>query len=284
MSGTVEEIASTIKKIVEDSGQILGSRLSTELKVRVPGWDPADFGLRSLREFVTTHVEDVVVAGRSGMDVLYALKRSVLESPTPSTAPPPEVDFWRVWVSPNSPHALAVDRIGAALSAVPRGSAVPSSQVLVEPPGVDAHRDVAKAFLPRVPEPLRAKLRAVLDSPSEAWWQAWLRELRGTEYLSTWNTLRRQQFEDRLAARLTEASLDQTSIEGVLKFVRERHAAALPRSRRSIAVEVSLRDGEDAAIRRLVIEAVHRMSASELRELRLPLGIVLDALGSSKSR
>ncbi len=283
MSGNVQEIGSAIKEIVEASGQIPGSRLSTALKARVPGWSPADFRLRSLREFIATHVTDVVVAGRSGMDVIYALAGAVPAAPIVATPPMAEVDFWRVWVSPNSPHALAVDRTGVGILAVPRRGAVSSSQLLLEPPGVDVHRDVAKAFLATVPPPLQASLKAVLDSRSDAWWQAWLRELRGTEHLSGWNTFRRQQLEDRLAAVLREAGLEQTSVDGVLNLIRERHVVASPRSRRTISGGSAFHDG-DTALRRLVIEAAQRMSAAELRELRLPLGIVLDVLATSKSR
>lgn len=103
--------------------------------------------------------------------------------------------------------------------------------MLVEPLGVDGHREVAKVFLPSVPPPLQAKLQAALDTPVDAWWQAWLGELRDSEQLSAWNTFRRQQLQERLAAHLRKAGLEPTSIDGVLKLVRERHALVLPRSR-----------------------------------------------------
>lgn len=66
MSGNVQEIASAIKQIMEAGGQVLGSRLSAALKTRVPGWSPADYGLRSLREVVATHVPDVCGRGPLG--------------------------------------------------------------------------------------------------------------------------------------------------------------------------------------------------------------------------
>lgn len=52
--------------------------------------------------------------------------------------------------------------------------------------------------------------------------------------------------------------------------------------RRTNSVEFQREDGE--SLKRIVAEAVQRMSNSELRELRLPIGIVLDVLAMSKSR
>jgi len=282
MSEDVRGIASTIKEIVEEGGQVHGSRLSAALKGRFPSFSPADFNSRSLREFIATHVTDVVVTGRSGMDVVYGLGGAASTVPLATAPLPAEVDFWRVWVSPNSPHALAVDRTGTEIRAISRREPVSSGQLRVDPVGVDAHREVAKAFLSNVPLPLQERLRAVLISSSETWWRDWLREIRGTGKLVEWNAFRRRQLEDLLAARLRDAGLTEVAAERVLELVRERHASAGPHPRRA---PLGLYAPDDvAAIRRVVTEAAQHMSVSELRELRLPLGLVLDALAASASR
>lgn len=282
MSGNVHEIANILKGIVETSGRVLGARLAAELKARVPNWSAADFGVRNLREFVTTYVTDVVIAGRSGMDVIYALASAPPIALTTSQTPV-EVDFWRVWASPNSPHALAIERASGAVRVVPRRSHVSADHVLVEPLSADSHREVANAFLPNVSPALRAKLQAVIDGGSDSWWQAWLRELRGSASSSTWSAFRRQQLEDRLMTRLRDSGFEQASIDEALSLIRERHAAATAPSRRALISEASFHDGSPT-LRRIVIEAVQHMSDSELRELRIPFGIVFDVLTTSKGR
>ncbi len=285
MSGTVQEISSAIRDIVAASGQIPGTRLSAALKERSPGWTPSEFGVRSLREFVATHVSGVVVVGRSGMDVIYGLAGSERpSSPDVVQVPSSEPDFWRIWVSPNSPFALVVDRTSGHIKAIRRGGApADEGQVLLEPPGVDVHRSVAREFLEKVPEELRARLRSSLEQSSDGWWQAWLRDLRGSTHLPSWNSFRRDAFEHRLRSQLSAATTNEPEIERVLATIRDHHLEASPRGRRATS-QVDLNRIEVDDLRRLVIEAVRRMSPPELRDLRLPLGVVLDVLASSKSR
>ncbi len=286
MSASVQEISKAIRDIVAEAGQVPGSRLSATLKERSPGWTPAEFGVRSLREFVAAHVPGVIVVGRTGMDVLYGLTGSEPPpAPSPGVAqvPTSDPDFWRIWVSPNSPFALVVNRSGANIKAVRRGeSPAPAGHVLLEPPGVDVHRGIARKFSETVPEDLRARLLAALEKSSDGWWQSWLRELRGSVHLGPWNTFRRSAFEDRLREQLSAAALSDPDIEHVLATIRDHHLAVAPRKRRaSHAVDVVNADAD--SLRRIVLAAVARMSPSELRDLRLPLGIVLDVLASSKS-
>jgi hypothetical protein len=280
MSASVQEISNAIKDIVAAAGQVPGSRLSTALKGRSISLTPAEFGMRSLREFVTTHVPGVVVVGRSGMDVLYGLAGS--EPPPGPSSPTSEPDFWRVWVSPNSPFALMVNRSGADIEAVRRGESPALGRVVLEPPGIDVHRSIAGKFLETVPESLTGRLVAALEKSHDGWWQTWHRELQGSAQLGAWNTFRRSAFEDRLREQLSAAAMSDRAIDLVLVTIRDRHLAAAPPKRRaSLGVDFSNADVD--ALRRVVLGAVQRMSGAELRDLRLPLGVVLDVLASSKS-
>lgn len=286
MSASVQEISNAIRDIVAAGGQVPGSRLSAELKERSPGWTPAEFGFRSLRKFVDAHVPGVVVVGRSGMDVMYGLTGSEpppARSPGVAQVPTSDPDFWRIWVSPNSPFALVVSRAGADIKAVRRGeSPAPAGHLLLEPPGIDVHRSIARHFLETVPEDLKARLLAALEKSSDSWWQTWLRELRGSAHLGGWNTFRRSAFENRLREQLSAAAVSERDIEHALAAIRDRHLAVAPRKRRaSPGVDVSSADVD--ALRRVVLDAVQQMSPAELRDLRLPLGVVLDVLASSKS-
>lgn len=285
MSGTVQEISTAIRSIVASAGQVPGSRLSAALKERAPSWRPADFGARSLREFVAANVVGVVVVGRAGMDVIYGLDGA--EVPASSdTGHPPSVqpDFWRIWVSPNSPYVLVVDRASAVLRAVPRGTTTTQEEVLLEPPAVAVHRSIAMEFLGRVPDEMRARLQGLLERAPDGWWQAWMRELRGSPLLSAWSGFRREALESRLRSLLLAGTMSEASSALILEAVRRRHLEAPPRPgwARPLASPESAPEGE--GLRRVVLDAVSKMSSAELRDLRLPLGLVLDALAPLKSR
>lgn len=283
MSVTVQEISSAIRSIVASGGELPGSRLAAVLQERQPGWRPADFGARSLREFVAANVTGVVVVGRAGMDVIYGLEGAKgPASPEAALLPPVQPDFWRIWVSSNSPYVLLVDRTSAVVKAVPRGTSATEDEILLVPPDVDVHRSVAQEFLARVSDGSRARLQEILEQPLDRWWQSWVRELRGSSLLSDWNTFRRHAFEGRFRSQLLAAAMSEASSDRVLAEIRQRHLDAPQRRRSSLHASAEREDGED--IRRVVLEAVRRMSIAELRDLRLPLGVVLDVLASSTSR
>jgi hypothetical protein len=129
-----------------------------------------------------------------------------------------------------------------------------------------------------MPDDLKPRLQSALELTTDQWWQQWLRELRGSEHLAQWNAFRRRRLEGALTDRLRNAGLSELKAESILYSVRERHAAATERKRaqRSPSAE------EGAALRKVAIAAIERMSTAELRELKLPLGIVLDAVNASK--
>ena len=171
MNVNVVEIADAIRSFVA-TGPLPGSRLAGTLKSQFPEWNPADFGVRTLREFVSTLVPGVVVAGRSGMDVIYALEGTDVDTPGPP--PPANGDYWRIWVSPNSPYAIAVDRAQLTLRAVPRAAHAESGSILLAPPSSEVHRSFARDFLATVSPEARARLGGL-----EADMQDLKKDLRG---------------------------------------------------------------------------------------------------------
>jgi len=119
-----------------------------------------------------------------------------------------------------------VNRAGAEIKPVRRGeSPAPAGHLLLEPPGIDVHRSIARTFLETVPEDMKARLLAALEKSSEGWWQTWLRELRGSAHLGAWNTFRRLAFENRLREQLSAAAVSERDIEHALAAIRDRHLA-----------------------------------------------------------
>ena len=271
MSVNVVDIAGVIRALVA-IGPLPGSRLAGSLKSQFPEWNPGNFGVRSLREFVSTHVPGVVEAGRSGMDVIYALEGTNVDAPGVPSAAPEHRDFWRIWVSPNSPYAIAVDRTQLTMRAVSRAARAESGSFVIASPGSEVHRSFARDFLASVSPELRTRLDTAVGSTSEQWWQEWNEALAETELIEAWNRFRHEKFQERLAERLRVEELDQSAVETILATIRRQRtaarAAAQPRGDRSVG---GMQERDRDELVQIATGAVQRMSAAELRELRLPV-------------
>lgn len=277
---TTHEIEVAIQHLLTENGQLSGSRLSALLRSHFPEWRPAEFGARNLRDFIQNQVTGVIVAGRTGMDVIYALG-------TTETAPAgigieaQSFDFWRLWVSPNSHHVLAVDAHTGEVRATPLRGHLREQEQRLFPPDASAHREIAVAFLRAVPLGGNQVLAQIVQSEDANWWQDWIREVRIAGQLATWNAFRRDRLEKLLSDRLREANLSQAIADRAMQRVRESHAAPT-RTPAATSLTPDLADG--AQLRRIALGAIERMSISELRDLRLPLGLVVDLVAAAKLR
>ena len=154
MSDRLRDVSAAIEEIVEAGGTVLGSKVAEAIRSRFETFQVADYQVSSLREFITKHVPGVVVVGRSGMDVVYG--RAVDHAPNSAAAESlVDPDLWRIWISPNSPHSISVDRESGAIQSVPRGATVQPPLFVVDPPGTADHRNVAREFLARLTGDLR---------------------------------------------------------------------------------------------------------------------------------
>jgi hypothetical protein len=284
MTVTSQDVAKVVTAIVEEAVEILGSRLAAELRKRIPEWAPQNFGCRNLREFVSRHVIDVAVSRRAGMDVRYVLSGPGSSDPEVRNDQGEEADFWRAWVSPNSPVALIIERAGGGIRLVPRKFVPPDGELLVEPPSVGVHKEIATSFLENVPDSVADLLKAALEAPDAIWWQAWKRTLGNTEYLHQWTVFRRNRLEGRLETQLRQVGIEQTKAAEILQRVRKTQTTTRANTSQNGTLDLSPNDAATTALRRLIIGAVQHMDAKELREIRLPLGLVLDLLAKPKSR
>lgn len=100
--------------------RILGARLGALLRTAYPGFSPADFQSRNLRQLIRTYVPAVEEKGRSGPDFIYglALGSSGQVSGHPSVpsrfpdnkpSPSPTAFDWKAFSSPSYPFSLAAN-------------------------------------------------------------------------------------------------------------------------------------------------------------------------------
>jgi hypothetical protein len=256
------EVAQFIQELVRENAPILGSKVSTDVRSKFPGWGPQLHGATSLRQFIEVYVPSVSVFARPGKDVIYNIAdTSVVEHR--------EINLWRIWVSPNSPFVLVLNS-DFELSAAKRGS--PQTGLVLTPPPAEIHRDIAKAFADQ--NGLAAHLDYLLDRGPEGA-QEWSRLLRSSGKWSDWTEFRRSALETVLKHELLRAGIPEhiaTHLADEVVRSRGHHASI---SSETVSLEL-------LSARAAAIEIINRMNLSELRALKLPFGIVLDTLSRVK--
>ena len=153
-------------------------------------------------------------------------------------------------------------------------------EVRIDAPDVDAHRAIARQFLSQIGASEQAPFLAALEQHSEHWWQAWLAALRRTTHLKTWQHFRQQALQRTLSEALDRQSFSAEIKSRILEQVqRTRPAGSTWKLDRAPTLAFEALD--DQRTRQLALAVIGRMNGAEIRQLRLPLGRVIDALENS---
>jgi hypothetical protein len=248
------------------------------LKAIVPEWSAEVYGVRSLRDFIAQHVQGVQITGRSGMDVVYA---SGTLSTRVGASPAIEAEPWRIWVSPNSPYVLAVNAENGGVVGLPRSSETPDGHKRLEPAPSAEHRSIAAAFAEQTVAAVKERLAEVATLPDGPWWQRWQNEVRAAGLLRDWNAFRHENLRSKLHGRLAELGVDASVVDRA--FTTICGSTAVGRRPLSQTRAPLSHSGESTFARAIALQVIGRMSDQDIRELRLPLGLVLDALEDSKA-
>lgn len=276
MTMELSEAVSAVSALVSGAGDITGAQLSRALKARLPDFNPRHYRTASLRLFIAEHVPSVVVVGRAGLDPIYRWGPLPASRPAPGT----RANLWQTWVSPNAPFVLAIDRDQGEVTACARGTSPAAGVVHLAPPSVGFHRKMALDFLDQQPhtDDIDALRDLAKDEQRATWWQPWFAALRKMGLGKDWNAYRVVRLRNELECQLTQAALSHHAVEKALSVIQPPTQHSTPEP-----VVVATVDHRGAsALQRVAIAAVLRMSDDELRELKLPLGLVLDAAGASR--
>lgn len=265
----LSDASSLISDLVGEANEILGAHLANLLRQRCPGLDIRSFGSPTLSSFIANHVRNVYVAGRSGMDYIY--KKAPQSDGDEAIA---AVNFWRAWVSPNGRYVLWIDRSSGKVSALPRNASVPAGSLRLDPPAVQAHQQVAREFLDRFEVDPEGKIAALIIPDKQNWWQAWYAALRKAGLAQRWNAFRRKRMQEILLQDMAKLPLSEDLRNLAFENIRSSDVA---QTRADDGGLSAVTDGLIQA-RSIAIKAIEQMSEQELRELRLPFGIVLDVM------
>lgn len=268
-----------VVKAIKDAGPsgLSGSRIGNTLCSAFPDFKPKIYGCKTLREFLVANINEIVVVGYTGDDPIYSISDGSTSGKFPVTE---GTDFWRIWVSPNSPYVIIVDRPTCGLSSRLHGVETNDNAVIIEPASPDVHRGIALQYLQdvdTVPDSLRDELESILHSSGGRWWDAWINALKevGPAYLGQWYAFRRLHLETALRDVLISKGFSPEQMLGILDVIRKSRSVKETGQQSSDIMACCERL---VSIRVIAQEAVSEMSEAELRQLRVPLGAILDII------
>lgn len=283
-----QEISSKIVQLIREApgGTILGVRLGASLRAFFPTFHPYAYRCRNLRQFVQTYVPAVSEKGRSGADVIYTIADGPVGNtayiPQRTSPPDPteqEQEYvglpmssynWKAYSNPGHPFVVAANRETGALQALPQGSNPPPPWIILPKPTAEFHAEIANEFASSLAEPSRTSLRALLRDPK---WFLRFTGIATKEGLGTkWAAFRRRKLIERL-----NSSLRESAIPSIPRVSRTFETPSQVPAKRVAGTGVAT-GSEEVAFRDLVCKVVSELPLSELRSLKLPVGVVFDAL------
>lgn len=274
------DVADWVRESVQ-AGPVQGSQLAQRIRRESPDWTPEGEGARSLRDFVDRFVDGVAVVGRSGMDVLYGIAGDSADPPAGpvlASGALEDVNLWRVWVSPRSPFALSVGLAEGSVSQVPRGATSEAGTVELEPATQEFHEEMARGFATDHAHDGPALLPLV--GASDGWWHGWQRTVKSMNLESTWHEYRSRALETHLRECLERSNVVGDSAERAMAaVVRDRSIARSPRRVKPAQPP----SAERALLEAVLLSAIQRMEVSDLRDLKVPVGVLLDAVADRTS-
>ncbi len=128
---------------------------------------------------------------------------------------------------------------------------------------------IAHAFVDTAPEPFRPVLTQTLTE--KKWWLPLLEVLRNVGLKTSWFKFRRGRITDEF----------DRSISHLLAARHEMPTQEPHPTQTGIEDKPVTQASGESLLRRLAVNAIERMSEAELRTLNIPLGYIVDSLGSS---
>ncbi|HEY1946021.1 MAG TPA: hypothetical protein VGG97_03380 [Bryobacteraceae bacterium] len=271
ISGIITRTLSASRTKTMAGGQIRDAVLSSHPTFRAP-----EYGVRNLREFIRKYVPAAREESRAGMDVVYALvddhvpevKDRIddgIESKNLARIAQSHLlnnpQLWKIFSNPSSPWKLFVEPKTGTIRGTDPSGMTDASWIQIPSCSAETLLQIARDFVDLAPEALRPALTASLTE--KRWWLPFFEVLRNVGQKTSWVSFRRERISTeflRLVSQVVER--DAVSVN-VIEL--EKLSASSP---------------NNAMLRKLVLDAVARMSDAELRSLNIPLGYVVDFVSS----
>ncbi|QOI07283.1 MULTISPECIES: hypothetical protein [Pseudomonas syringae group genomosp. 2] len=260
------------------TGSKVGEILIDQCKFRLKNLDQPKL---TLSQLIKHHLSDTLTAYSSqGGDTLYFVGRGA----QPLMAQP-EYRFWTAFAKADEQCLLAVRESDSEPVIVEGGASSAGLKVLPKVTLSDIEAIKASFVDAYVVEPGQSPLPSA-DIP----YLQWVADLRASSYqqMSAWSLYRikhiKQLFKDRLSdlgvQETDQARLERFLSESQRTKIRPATAARDDQEAHSVTLTHGTRNprNPDQVFRDAVVAVISQLSMSELRELKLPAGLLSDAL------
>lgn len=291
ISNAISAISAALR--ARPDGAITGAQVHSLIQTVAPDLNIREIvgmptGPGALSKFITDHLSDALDRiGNHGGDVLYGISGHNHTSQVSRETS----DIWRTFVSPRASLSVVYDCEKKKLRLVEPDAVQGEDLIEIPKVSLQEHDTIRKEFVDSLDPGLAEELREVTDSDTE--FQTWIGVLRADfpSVYRAWGNFRKQRLLSLFLDRANAHEIDEGDREGLVSQIRSAHFAAYDGSK-----ELNIQTGpklttkwtpqarfnkssnelEDA--RALVHRAVDLMAHDELRSIKLPLGVVLDAI------
>lgn len=265
------EVVSYIQTAIAADSGIAGAELTKRLRERWPEWSPLAMGSKTLRSFITDNLPGIGVVGQRGLDPVYGVTSS-------SSVESRNENLWRIWASPSSPCALVISPQDGRMGVVERKELPPEGWLKLSAPTVEAHQQIARDFLDHQFQGASSDLEPLIASGTH-WWQQWMKEIKKRGLSASWGQFRFHRLLALFSAELVSRGVNG-DVEGPA-IIQLRGSMQVDTSASQIS-EPQMGSSSLSQLRQIAIGAIEKMSEEQLRQLKVPLGSVLDALKQSR--
>jgi hypothetical protein len=234
----------------------------------------------TLSRFIASYLSDTLTRnGIQGGDLLY-----LVSSPTEPLQVQPEYRYWLAFAKVDEPNQLAIRNADKLPVIVTTGDSIADAK-LVQKVTLNDLEDIKGSFLTEE----SAAQRTNYPEPSLPYVQ-WIADLRSYPVArqNSWGAFRIERLKDLFKKRLEELDVDVDDQERLVHFLsasqgakpKRQWAASNPTAKSWAAPRESssVREDGDQILRHAVSDVIKCLSIAELRELKLPAGLVMDAL------
>lgn len=281
-----DQLVQFVTAYLQTNPQVLGAKLGFAITRAFPEVNlKAQYG--GLRPFLERYCsQHVTWTGKRGLDDCYAPA-----SASPESTPRPardDTNLWQAFTNPEAAVGIAVNPTAGTVVVADPKELAPGFLVLAKMTRED-HRKIASEFLPQIDSENRAQFQSSLSSGS--FWPQWTSLIASTQlgrYRGQWLAFRFQRICDILRERLNQIGIQEPRTTFFLDLIKDsKRKTSISSTPSRIGKPLSQSQDHAEAIsilRHLAHAAIDGMPEEELRQLRIPLGAIIDSFRELRSK
>lgn len=292
-----QQVVANIRQVLVEETQargetsgLLGAHAGELILSKEPSFKVSDYSCKRLKDFIERHVPELRVIGHSGSDAIYGLRawpdlETSKRKDQPNMAARPQPSLWQIWTVSAGNMELAINKTTGHIRPIPSGDVVLENEIRLQSASSQTHQDIAKEFLNGhldLRADLKAELLPIAQNSEKGWFWKWVERLKKEPEINhEFIEYRRQKLLGALEASLLSAGLLPDLVKQTVTSIRDSG-----RKPRSLSAGHLLPNKRGVAcppmppfdIKSLIRDVVAVMDEQDLRSLKIPVGLVLDAI------